>query len=1742
LDVFELRERLVADYRRYARSFLPVKDERIRERLHRELDSGLLWPDPPVQLNPAFAAGGTVADLVGEGLLHEECERIFRVGKDPGEVGGDGEGGGRTMLLHRHQAEAIRESARDRSYVLTTGTGSGKSLAYIVPAVDHALHSGARDGRLKTLIVYPMNALANSQMGELEKFLRHGYPEGGGPVSYARYTGQESDEEREAILASPPDILLTNYVMLEYILTRPRDRRLIQNAGDLRYLVLDELHTYRGRQGADVGLLARRVRAACGSESLRMVGTSATLAGSGSFRQQREEVATVASRIFGTPVLAESVIGETLRPATAEADLDDPEFKRALRARVEAGGAPEGLADLVADPLARWIERTLGIRWSEEDRRLERQQPLPISGGGGASEKLAAATGVAADACEAALRETLLAGARTQRSDLPFPVFAFRLHQFLSGGATFWASLDGEQERHISSSGQQFVPGDKERVLLPLCFCRECGQEYYCVRETGEAGGTFVPRQISDHSVEEDDRDGFLYLSSSDPWPSDVEGVLDRVPPDWLDPDSNSIRKSQRRYLPSAVAVNRSGVRDPAGVEAAFLTAPFRFCLACGVAYGARLRSDFSKLASLGAGGRSTSTDILGLSTLDYLRGVEDMEKSRRKILSFTDNRQDASLQAGHFNDFVEVSLLRSALYKAAAAAGPEGLDYTQVAPRTLAQTGLTPAEYAAAPELKGGARAQRDSAMHEVVAYRIYADQMRWRLTSPNLEQAGLIELGYAHLDECVADEEEFGRDLPEWFTGEERAAHPALADADPATRREVARVLLDFMRRELALSADQLDRTHQEGMAANSRQHLTDPWVIEEHEELSYAAVLFPRPRRQGNDSRTGVFLSPRGAFGSFLRRNGTFPHLAEPLDLEGAAAVIAGLLAALRAYGLVSVAAEPEEDGDVPGFQLQVSELRWIAGDGTAAFRDQLRIPTASSAGARTNPFFVELYRSLAGSTGAHVSGREHTAQVPAEIRAEREAEFRSGDLPLLFCSPTMELGVDIADLNVVNLRNVPPTPANYAQRSGRAGRGGDPALVYTYCSSWSNHDRYFFRRSNLMVSGKVSPPALDLGNEDLLRAHVHAIWLAETGAGLGGSMTEVLDTDGTEPTLAVREHLAAQLRNAAAAARAKRRAAAIFATLADDLATADWYDEGWLDRTLDLALDAFDRACERWRELFRAARAALDANHQVTLDASASRRSKQDAQRLYREAVSQLDLLGATPGDTYQSDFYPYRYFAGEGFLPGYNFPRLPLSAFIPARRRKGNADDFLSRPRFLAIAEFGPRSVIYHEGSRYIVNRVILPAAEQEGVPLSRAKSCPDCGYLHEILDGDGLDLCERCHADLGAATGNLLRLQNVTTRRRDRISSNEEERQRQGYDLRTSVRFDGHSFRAGDVRGAGGDELAELQYGGAATIWRINLGWSRRADKAVQGFGLDMKSGFWQRNDQLAETDPEDPISAARVKRVIPYVEDRRNALLFDPRRGVLGEAAMATLEAALKQGIQAVFQLEDSELAAEPLPERGDRRLLLFYEASEGGAGALRRLFEADRVAAVAREALSICHFDPETGADLGAVDRDEPCEAGCYDCLLSYSNQRDHRLIDRHLVRDFLLALAGAGTEVRASERGTSERVDELKARCDSELERRFLDLLVEQGRRLPTHAQKLISEERARPDFTYVGEHLPVAVFVDGPHHEDGFVAAEDAQTRARLEDAGYQVVAFPHDRDWPEILDRHPSIFGAAGGGG
>jgi Lhr-like helicase len=276
---------------------------------------------------------------------------------------------GPRLRLHRHQMESLQAAQRGGPYVVSTGTGSGKSLTYFVPIVDHVFRNRPERHSVRAIIVYPMNALINSQLEAMHRFRQENWPDC--PVRVARYTGQERDADREAIINDPPHILLTNYVMLEYMLIRPYERVLVQQATqELHFLVMDELHVYRGRQGADVAMLLRRVRQRA-NRDLQVIGTSATLATQGNREERRERIAQAASTLFGVAVPPTGVIDESLqRVATVPA----PRTTEELRAAVRMAPPEPRLEAVAAHPLAAWLEEMFGL--DEEDGRLVRRAPL----------------------------------------------------------------------------------------------------------------------------------------------------------------------------------------------------------------------------------------------------------------------------------------------------------------------------------------------------------------------------------------------------------------------------------------------------------------------------------------------------------------------------------------------------------------------------------------------------------------------------------------------------------------------------------------------------------------------------------------------------------------------------------------------------------------------------------------------------------------------------------------------------------------------------------------------------------------------------------------------------------------------------------------------------------------------------------------------------------------------------------------------------------------------------------------------------------------------------------------------------------------------------------------------------------------------------------------------------------------------------------------------------------------------
>lgn len=1713
-DVFALRNEVVGEYRDYFESFVNILDPRVQAFVRDKLAEGELWPPAVLQLNPSYAPGPKLGDLASAGVILLETARFF----------------GPSLITHQHQHDAIAIAQRGESYVVSTGTGSGKSLTYLIPLVDHILRREPHREAVRAIIVYPTNALINSQLEALTAFRDTNWPDA--PIRFARYTGQDRKEHRDEILAHPPHILLTNYVMLEYMLLRPYERSLVQQATrDLRFLILDELHVYRGRQGADVAMLVRRLRQRTGNPELQLVGTSATLATDGKRDERRARIAEVASTIFGLRVPPDNVVDETLKQIATKPAPATPD---ALRAAVQEPPPHQTEVAVASHSLAAWVEETFGL--AEEDGRLVRQAPKPFDDG---LRALAEGSGLPEDLCRERLKALLDAGnaARTHAGD---PVFAFRLHQFFSSGGSVFATAEEPDQRELTMDGQYAVRSREEdaepRLLFPLAFCRECGQEHYLVSliEEGAAqhldeGGQLstqvrrrvIPRPPLLNALQDETPGqlGFLSREQMELWADDED-----LPESWYEQRAAGprLRDNYREHVPKRYWVKPEGTlteeATPGAVEAWFQPRPLLLCLRCRAAYDRR-DSDFRKLSTLSQTGRSTATTILSSGAVVAMRASAE-ERAASKVLSFTDNRQDASLQAGHLNDFMQVAMLRGAVVRALAKG--HALTFDTIGQEAFEALALEPAQFMKEPPATGsGPGVQRArKAMVDLFQYRAFEDLRRaWRVAQPNLEQCGLLRIEYDGLADLAARDDYW-------------AGAPGIGQASAARREELLRAVLDHLRSVLAIDAACLKEERGKQIKQRTEQ-LKEPWAIDEHERMRRAAIaLLPGVHAAPGDEPQTISLGSGSAIGRFLRSLRTWGSV-QDLTAHEVEDLVRRIVEILKG-NLLTVVRRGTEDY---GVQLMAAGLLWQPGSGEAAGPDRVRARALylrkETPKLEPNRYFERLYRDRAPLL-VGVVGAEHHGATDNDDRIAREDAFRKGELAALFCSPTMELGIDVSDLSTVHMRNVPPTPANYAQRSGRAGRGGKPALVLAFCSQGNAHDQYFFRRRGRMISGAVPAARMDLANEELVEAHLHSVWLGIVGLSLGNSIADLLDL--TTDQCALKADLAAQLQVSAArqseVIAAFRQVVGLGAT---PITSASWYSDAWLEARVREAPAAFDRAFDRWRELYRAAVQERDEARR-RIDQRGAPREREAAEQREREAKREIDLL-FNQVDITESEFYPYRYLASEGFLPGYNFPRLPLRALVSV----GDKSHAIDRARFLGLTEFGPHNIVYHEGRKHRITTCIVPAGGLDA-RLTQARVCLTCGYIHPAQAAFTTDRCEHCDEILDAHNSAfpqaLFEQPTVRGWRWERISSEEEERVRTGYDVSTHFRFGASGrLRRAEARTADGETLLAATLAPGADLWRINHGWRRTGDQA--GFILDRETGRWTNARALDDDDTPEPAARRPLAGVKTYVTDKRNVLLLRPE-GVQGdEAFLKTLGYALQRGIQFVYQVEEHEVAIQLIGREAQRRLL-FWESAEGGIGVWERLLSDPRaLAEIAQEALRVCHCDPATGQpDHEWEDR---CALACYECLLSYSNQIDHRDLDRHLVAEYLAKLANAGLVLVGADRGYDEQYAWLLERVDpaSDGERKFVQHLFNRRLRLPDQAQNRPEPEVAvQPDFYYQRDGLPgVCVFVDGGLHDDPTRAARDRSVREQLADRGYRVIVIRTDQPFDDQITRYAEVFGS-----
>jgi len=1739
-------------YARYVDSFQFYKNPAIREWVHQKREQGrLLYREPFLTLAKPYADGASLQSLIDEGVVDAGVLSIFS--RKPG----DAASGPISPFLHQEQA--VRHVMEGRNTAVTTGTGSGKSFTFYIPIVSTALtlakdrdHNAFRSPI--AVIIYPMNALANSQYEDIAARLA------GSGLNVCNYTGtlkstgegamkdfkeltgreMPYDSEvidRETLHANGCDILLTNFKMLEYALVRRLDAALFETlskGGRLQFLVLDEMHSYSGHQGADMALLVRRFKARTGTTgSLRCIGTSATV-DSGNPEEAKAAIAHFAGRLFGEPFEPESVITETygaketadpsagnlhLAPdpiksadvvAAAQADSDSDAADILGKAMLSAPATPDSVRSAL--PVA-WLERTL---WSGVlsmtalvDRYIQDVRP-------GATREEAAAEIEAAAMLGAAVKIT---GPKGNEVGLLTP----KAHAFFSQGLPVTRCLLSEDPPHLSEQGESTcstcaAEGLEEVPAYPVVFCQSCGQDFFVAEDIGTraASRDFLAAA----------EDGVAVYMMTDEWDQDVAPVNDN------DVYRNgSPKRGRAGAVPTARHVcgqcgslsgNCGHGRDRDTVTVA---APLLLCPSCGVRYDGH-HSEYNKFFQVGTVGRATATDVLVEGMLN--RQDTGPQASKPQVMAFTDNQQDSSFQAAHLRSMSRRFHVRRAfvagLIRRGAATSADALDTGELADAAFEQMEATRTlpPYTRAGQDKGGFDPSNAStkAKGRYLRYLKTAALLETsggpRKTQPNLEDTGLLVVDYSgftpgKVAPAIVANESLGKMIR------------AYADTAPELIEDLLRVILDVMRRQHAIVS-----ANDDGPAAA----FTDPDrfssdVLEQLAAAAYSHAGTELPMRrtlydERQDSKRRVQylrlagkVNPDGsdspqttALTRWLKKEAGLASDAQ--GSQDAKTIIREAAHCLVEYGYLvkdngGLAVNEEKvrywfTEEPKGFRCMRCAARWIL----SRERSCPRCVKSAVKPDREDrdDFFRASYTSPLGEH-VQVEAEEHTGSLDGDERKQIESRFRdqSDNLNVLVCTPTMELGVDIGTLSAVYMRNVPPSPANYAQRQGRAGRAAQPSTVVTFCSAQgraASHDQYFFKRPERIITGKITAPRFLLDNRALLETHTNAVVLGEFVTNDADLPREL------ETWIRLDEGfggLTADFRSKVESFVSQRRDELIelaSTAFADVLAGAETIGAVDIADIVDKFVENLDAAMSALVNYDAELRAELDElnakGNKGALDRSGERR---------RTAVGKI--RGRICNG--EGDYHPLSWLAQRGFLASYAFPRKAVML------RFSDRDRARIRSRPIALREFAPGNSIYHMGKRY---QVIRASSGRNADDLTSKIMLCECGYY---LDGDAVDTTSKCPScerivDAQTVFRNAMPVTDQYAIQKDTVGADLEERLRQGYRVDAAYRLPSIGTRKGTLTTVAGTAFG-LTIGHLGYVLQANTGLIR----SDSHFSLCAKCRLWNPDaDHYGSSSDCLPANENLIENIVLFNDGRHDMLVLEVTAPDDSDAEKYayTLMYALQASMGTHFGIDEDELGGQVYGSVGapqDRRILI-YEMDEGGIGVLDRMTDADTWLAVAKQALDILHVCPD------GTEQDGACQASCYECLRSFYNQWHHDTLDRTLVTGVFQELAqGADFTMNT----TTKSWDQVVTSFDSATEEAMVATLRNAGLPAPTAAHQSLPPDApvASADLYYVGEGQRIAVFLDGSVHQDPTQQKLDTVRRAKLKDCGYSVIEIRYD---------------------
>lgn len=1020
--------------------------------------------------------------------------------------------------------------------IVTTGTGSGKTESFLYPVLDYAVRARTKGVRgIKAIILYPMNALANDQASRLAQMI-HDNPELAG-VTAGLYTGEGGAgsssmtrdhliEDRYTIRTSVPDILLTNYKMLDQLLLRREDRDLwAESATSLRYLVLDEFHTYNGAQGTDVAMLIRRLqlvldRASAGRSHMVPVATSATLGD----KEDLGAVADFASTVFGGRFSEESVVTET-RVSSEELadraqnalhgtglepveDLGTYEAQQLLeKVQVDAAGqtfkVPE--ADILVKALLEALWHSPKVREEDLPELLEEQRAQFLFLAHPLVQRLLDATAEATSIDE--LGATLFGriGDSRTRALMVVLLIAGLSHARAGGGrnefpnveAHLWIREIRRVDRATTSTVAFRWSDDATTVdgsALPAVYCRSCGASGWGTRLTGTDQIKVDPHDIRLSQVRHTGM--FRALMFTPQADSDEEGRRsDRLR--YLDPESRTL--NPERPSETTGDIDLLPVLTWTGLEADSRSNDDD-CPVCEASNSVRFV------------GAATAT-LLSVS-LSSIFGTDRLDSGEKKSLVFTDSVQDAAHRSAFVESRSYALSLRSAVQDAL---GTDPLTVDDVVAKLMASATtdadryrLLPATIAnnapISPYWEPEASRAKKIAAQKLVAKRLQMElDLEFGLTSTFGRTLSTTGAAIASVDGRTEDLLRIGREVLDRITERPLSQHEDLFSPEDRQTVRWVRGILERLRLEGAISHEWFEKYRTQG---GGRFHI---WGGRPHREAMRAfpagasAPEFPYIGKLPDSLKSG-FTDAAGRRGRYARWTARClgldtrqaAHLMTPLFET---LVKAGFLdeirvsnskASARTFGLrrdrviaarmpegaeTSYLACPRCGNEVTGMQGAVDDL-----DGAPCFS------MGCSGSLHTESRAANYYRDLYEGNMRRVISREHTSLLESELRLEYENQFKSSDATpgapnVLVATPTLEMGIDIGDLSMVMLSSIPRTVASYLQRVGRAGRRTGNALDLTFASASSNSLTSGLEPTEL-INGSVRPPAAYLAAEEIL----------------------------------------------------------------------------------------------------------------------------------------------------------------------------------------------------------------------------------------------------------------------------------------------------------------------------------------------------------------------------------------------------------------------------------------------------------------------------------------------------------------------------------------------------------------------------------------------------------------------------------------------------------------------------------